>query len=55
VTRGKTKRDKKSGAYGNRFLNRAKRVAWQHELAANGHRKAVKFPIETCGGKRYHK
>lgn len=42
---GKTDRDHKSGAWGNRFENRAKRVDWQN---TNG--KA--FPKETCNGKR---
>lgn len=42
---GKTERDHKSGAWGNRFDNRAARVSWQKE-----HGKP--FPKETCNGKR---
>ncbi len=43
---GKTERDKKIGAWGNRFENRAKRVSWQKGELKSG------FPKETCNGKQ---
>lgn len=53
VRTGKTKKDHNSGAWGNRFENRQRRVDWiQTASASNG-----TFPASSCNGKknRFHK
>ena len=43
---GKTVKDHKTGAWSNRFANRAARVSWQQDTNRN----AV-FPRQACNGK----
>ena len=42
---GKTAKDHKSGAWGNRFVNRDLRTAWMQDAK-------TAFPIGTCNGKK---
>ena len=45
---GKTTKDHKSGAWGNRFENRAARVAWIQDANASN----SNFPRHACDGKK---
>jgi hypothetical protein len=45
---GKTEKERKSGVHGNRFANRAKRVAWGKDNNATN----SGFPRDACNGKR---
>lgn len=45
---GKTARDRASGAWGNRFTNRAARVSWQKERDSTN----ATFPRDSCNGKK---
>ena len=48
---GKTKKDKESGAWENRFSNRADRVAWEKDSKATN----ATFPTHACNGKKNRK
>ena len=50
---GKTHRDKhETQCHGNRFINRAERIAWQKGEQAKVKGGKSTFPLHTCNGKK---
>lgn len=47
LRKGKTAKDKRTGAWGNRFVNQLARAEWQKD----NRRSSQNFPLHTCNGK----
>jgi|WetSurSiteA1Bulk_404760.scaffolds.fasta_scaffold12997_7 hypothetical protein len=45
---GKTAKDKRTGAWDNRFSNREARISWQKDKSSTN----KTFPFHTCNGKK---
>ena len=50
IRKGKTQRDRLSGATARRLSNRSERAAWSN--ISTGSRTSANFPRHTCNGKR---